>query len=78
MKTKITTINSKQRFAANFITATVIYIGSKYQLPVSTTHVSVGTLFGIGLQGKSAKWTTIIYILIAWIITLPAWPYLDM
>ena len=71
MSHKITSINSKQGFAANFITAIVVNMGSKYQLPVSTTHVSVGTLFGIGLQTKSANWTTIKHILAAWIITLP-------
>ncbi|MDD4976104.1 MAG: inorganic phosphate transporter [Bacteriovorax sp.] len=71
MSHKVTSMNSKQGFAANFITAVVVNMRSKFQLPVSTTHVSVGTLFGVGLQTKSANWITIRSILTAWIVTLP-------
>ncbi|MFA6237410.1 MAG: inorganic phosphate transporter [Bacteriovorax sp.] len=71
MSHKVTTMNSKQGFAANFITAVVVNTGSRLNLPVSTTHASCGTLFGIGLQTKSANWTTIKHILTAWVVTLP-------
>lgn len=71
MSHKVTTMDSKQGFAANFVTALVVNLGSKFQLPVSTTHVSVGTLFGIGTHTKTANMTTIKYILTAWVVTLP-------
>lgn len=45
---------------------------SRFGLPVSTTHVSVGSLFGIGLVNGSARTATITAILAAWVTTLPA------
>jgi PiT family inorganic phosphate transporter len=38
---------------------------------VSTTHVSVGSLFGIGLVTGTARRRTILSILVAWVTTLP-------
>jgi PiT family inorganic phosphate transporter len=40
-------------------------------LPVSTTHVSVGALFGIGLVSRTARWRAVLTILLAWVTTLP-------
>jgi PiT family inorganic phosphate transporter len=40
-------------------------------MPVSTTHVSCGALFGIGATTGQARWNTIFQILLAWVITLP-------
>jgi PiT family inorganic phosphate transporter len=40
-------------------------------LPVSTTHVSVGGPFGIGLITREARVRTILGILLAWVTTLP-------
>jgi hypothetical protein len=41
-------------------------------LPVSTTHVSVGALLGIGITTRQAKWKTVIPVLLAWVVTLPS------
>jgi PiT family inorganic phosphate transporter len=41
-------------------------------LPVSTTHVSGGALFGIGLANGRVHWAVIRVILLAWLLTLPA------
>jgi PiT family inorganic phosphate transporter len=40
-------------------------------LPVSTTHVSVGSLLGMGASTGQAKWRKVIEILVAWVTTLP-------
>jgi len=40
-------------------------------MPVSTTHVSVGSLFGIGVVNRRARGRTILAILLAWATTLP-------
>ena len=40
-------------------------------MPVSTTHVSCGSLFGIGLVNKKANLSVIKQIILAWILTLP-------
>ncbi|MFM9064352.1 MAG: inorganic phosphate transporter, partial [Pirellula sp.] len=40
-------------------------------LPVSTTHVSVGALLGMGASTRQAKWKKVLEIILAWITTLP-------
>src|SRR5262249_42515234 len=49
MSRKITGMNPGQGFTANLVTAVLVGTASRLGLPVSTTHVSVGSLFGIGL-----------------------------
>jgi PiT family inorganic phosphate transporter len=46
---RITRMNPGQGFTANLVTAALVIGDSRLGLPVSTTHVSVGALFGIGL-----------------------------
>ncbi len=48
MNKKITPLNHGQGFTANIITATLVILASRMGMPVSTTHISVGSLFGIG------------------------------
>lgn len=68
---KITDMNPGQGFAANLATALLVTTASLHGLPVSTTHVSVGALLGIGITTRQAKWRTVIPVLTAWIITVP-------
>lgn len=68
---KITDMNPGQGFAANLAAALLVTTASLHGLPVSTTHVSVGALLGIGITTRQAKWRTIIPVLAAWVITLP-------
>jgi len=68
---KITDMNPGQGFAANLATALLVTTASIHGLPVSTTHVSVGALLGIGITTRQAKWPTVIPVLAAWVITLP-------
>jgi PiT family inorganic phosphate transporter len=71
MSRKITRLNPGQGLTANVITALMVTVASRFGLPVSTTHVSVGSLFGIGLVNGMARRKTILSILIAWVTTLP-------
>lgn len=68
---KITGMNPGQGFSANLATALLVTTASLHGLPVSTTHVSVGALLGIGITTRQAKWRTVIPVLAAWVITLP-------
>jgi len=68
---KITGMNPGQGFAANLATALLVTTANISGLPVSTTHVSVGALLGIGVTTRQAKWHTVIPVLAAWVITLP-------
>lgn len=71
MSRKITPMNPGQGFTANLVTAFMVAGASRLGLPVSTTHVSVGSLFGIGVVNRTARWKMIITILFAWVTTLP-------
>ena len=72
MSQKITAINHGQGLTANLITAFLVIFASKMGVPVSTTHVSCGSLFGIGLANGQARWKVISGIVGAWVMTLPA------
>ena len=52
-------------------TGFLVIAASFFGLPVSTTHVSVGSLFGVGLITKQANIGTVSTILLSWVITLP-------
>jgi PiT family inorganic phosphate transporter len=67
----ITAMNDGQAFTANLATAALVLVASRFGLPVSTTHVSVGALFGIGAVRGGARWRTVAAILASWVVTLP-------
>jgi len=71
MGKKITRMSPGQGLTANLVTALMVLGASRLGLPVSTTHVSVGALFGIATVTGTARTKTIISILFAWITTLP-------
>jgi PiT family inorganic phosphate transporter len=67
----ITAMDEGQGFAANLVTAILVTAASPLGLPVSTTHVSCGALFGIGAVNGEARWPVIGQVLLAWVTTLP-------
>ncbi len=71
MSLKVTEMNAGQGFTANLVTGVLVTLASNWGLPVSTTHVSCGSLFGIGTVTKKAHWKMILSILLAWVTTLP-------
>lgn len=71
MSHKITPITPSQGLSANLTTALLVIFASKLGMPVSTTHVSVGALFGIGLTGGKADTGVMTSIALSWLLTLP-------
>jgi len=71
MSRRITRLNQGQGLTANFVTALLVIFASHLGVPVSTTHVSCGALFGIGAANRRARWATVGGIASAWIMTLP-------
>jgi len=67
----ITAMNHGQGFAANLTTSLLVLLASRLGLPVSTTHVSCGSLFGLGAVTGQARWGMIRTIVAAWVGTLP-------
>jgi PiT family inorganic phosphate transporter len=71
MGKKITRMTPGQGLTANLVTALMVLGASRLGLPVSTTHVSVGALFGIGTVNGTARAKAVLSILVAWVTTLP-------
>lgn len=71
MSKRITPLNPGQGFTANLVTSALVIGASGLGLPVSTTHVSVGSLFGIGLITGEANARVVSGILMSWVLTLP-------
>lgn len=71
MSQKITVMNPGQGLTANLITSGLVLAASPLGMPLSTTHVSCGALFGIGAVTGQARWKTIAGIVTAWLVTLP-------
>jgi PiT family inorganic phosphate transporter len=71
---KITELTPSRGFSAGFGAATTIVLASKLGLPISTTHVLVGAVLGVGFaRGIGAiNLNTIRDIVISWIVTVPA------
>ncbi len=71
MSERITAMNHGQGFTANLVTALVGLAASRFGLPMSTTHVSCGSLFGVGAATGQGNWRVIRSIALSWVITLP-------
>jgi PiT family inorganic phosphate transporter len=71
MSHKITAMNHGQGFSANLATGILVILASTLGLPASTTHVSVGALFGIGVTTRQADFRVVSGILLSWLLTLP-------
>jgi len=71
MSNKIVQLNHGQGFSANFVTGTLVVFASNFGISISTTHVTVGSIFGIGLIAKNVNISVISSILLSWVLTLP-------
>lgn len=68
---KVTGMSPGQGFAACLVTAVLVATASLHAVPVSTTHVSVGSLAGMGAAAHRAHWRKVGEILLAWVSTAP-------
>ncbi len=71
LSNKIADMNAGQGFTANLVTSILVTGSALFGWGVSTTHCSVGGLFGIGIANGSGHWHMIRQIILAWLITLP-------
>ncbi len=67
----ITPLNPGQGLLANLSTSATVLVASYLGLPVSTTHVSTGSLFGMGALTGKARGRMIRRIMFAWLVTVP-------
>ncbi len=69
---KLATIRPTTGFSAELGASIVILLATQFGIPVSSTHILIGTILGIGVYNKNANWIMMKPIGLAWIITLPA------
>jgi len=72
--TQITHLTPTRGFSAELAAAATVVLASRTGLPVSTTHILVGAVIGVGLaRGVGAIDLRVIgKIVISWVVTLPA------
>ena len=70
--TNLTKMHPASGFAAELAAAAVVMGASSLGIPVSSTHILVGAVLGIGLVNKNTNWKLMRPIGLAWVITLPA------
>lgn len=71
---KLVKITPSRGFAIELGSACIIILGSRYGLPLSTTHCQVGATVGVGLlegrQGKGVNGRLFLKVIGGWILTL--------
>ncbi len=77
---KITELTPSRGFCAQLAAASTVVIASRTGMPVSTTHILVGAVLGVGLaRGLGAlDLRVVLNIVISWVVTLPAGAILAM
>ena len=68
----LTKMHPSSGFSAELGAAAVVLLASMFGIPVSSTHILIGAVLGIGLVNKQTNWALMKPIALAWIITLPA------
>ena len=71
MSKKVTVLDEPQALIANLVSSFYVIGASRLGLPVSTTHISVSSITGVGLVNQTANLTVIKSILLSWLLTLP-------
>jgi PiT family inorganic phosphate transporter len=71
--TKITELTPSRGFCAELAAASTVVLASRLGLPVSTTHIIVGAVLGVGLaRGIAAiDMRVVVGIVTSWVVTLP-------
>ena len=69
---KVTRMDHTEGFIANLVTAGLVGPGAALGLPMSTTHVSSGAIFGVGIPKRAGlNRKTVESMILAWLLTIP-------
>ncbi len=73
LSTRVAKLTPISGFAAEISAATLLFINSKFGIPISTTHAVSGSIMGAGLSSTlSINWAVIRGMITAWVLTIPA------
>ncbi|WP_348726877.1 inorganic phosphate transporter [uncultured Mycolicibacterium sp.] len=70
--TNLTEMHPASGFSAELSAAAVVMGASVLGLPVSSTHILIGAVLGVGIVNRATNWNLMKPIALAWVITLPA------
>ncbi len=70
--TNLTKMHPASGFAAELSAAAMVMVASTFGLPVSSTHILIGAVLGLGVVNHSTNWRLMRPIALAWVVTLPA------
>lgn len=70
--TNLAEMHPASGFTAELAAATMVMLASLLGLPVSSTHILVGAVLGIGIVNRNANWQLMKPIATAWVVTLPS------
>jgi PiT family inorganic phosphate transporter len=73
----LTELHPASGFAAELAAAAVVLLASILGIPVSSTHILIGAVLGIGLINGKTNWGLMRTIGLAWVITLPSAAFLS-
>lgn len=68
----LTTMHPASGFSAELSAAAVVMGATVLGLPVSSTHILIGAVLGVGMVNRTTNWGLMKPIALAWIITLPS------
>ena len=71
LATKVTAMSAPEALTANAVTAGLVGIASNFGWPVSTTHVSAGTVIAVGMHRRELHWKLVREMAVAWLVTVP-------
>lgn len=71
MSVRITTLDEGRALIASLVTAVLVLTASLSALPVSMTHVAVGSMVGAGSATGAAQRVALRQVALAWLATLP-------
>ncbi len=71
MARRLVVMTPGEGLAGNLATSILVIAASRFGLPVSTTHVSTGGIFGIGIANGALRRGVALGVLSAWVTTLP-------
>ncbi|AZA14216.1 inorganic phosphate transporter [Corynebacterium choanae] len=67
----LTKMHPASGFSAELAAAGVVMLASVLGIPVSSTHILIGAVLGVGVVNRAANWKLMKPIGMAWVITLP-------
>lgn len=69
LSTRVAKLKPVSGFAAELSSAALLFIGSRFGMPISTTHAVSGSIMGAGHVG--VNWKVVRKIVISWVLTFP-------